>query len=60
MLMRNVGRIRTGDTIEVPRADGSTAAFAVRVIQQVNKKDFPTNKVYGATDNIILYADLAQ
>lgn len=49
-LMKNVARIKVGDTIEVPRADGSTATFEVREIQQVNKKDFPTNKVYGTTD----------
>ncbi|MEV5977195.1 class F sortase [Streptomyces sp. NPDC052114] len=49
-LMRNVAKIKVGGTIEVPRADGSTATFKVREIQQVDKKDFPTNKVYGATD----------
>jgi hypothetical protein len=32
------------------RADGGTAAFRVREIQHVDKKDFPTNKVYGKTD----------
>ncbi|WP_315892843.1 sortase domain-bontaining protein [Streptomyces sp. P9(2023)] len=36
--------------MEVGRADGSTATFEVRAIQQVDKKDFPTNKVYGKTD----------
>ncbi|MCQ4208327.1 class F sortase [Streptomyces longispororuber] len=49
-LLRNIAKVRAGDRIEVPRADGSTAAFEVREIQQVNKKDFPTNKVYAATD----------
>lgn len=49
-LLRNVAKVRIGDPIEVGRADGSTARFAVREIQQVDKKDFPTNKVYGKTD----------
>ncbi|MFD4629440.1 class F sortase [Streptomyces sp. NPDC058284] len=48
-LLKNVAKVKVGDTVQVPRADGSTATFAVREIQQVDKKDFPTNKVYGAT-----------
>ena len=44
------GEVRMGDEIEVPRADGSTATFKVREIQQVDKENFPTHKVYGATD----------
>ncbi|MFI8929571.1 class F sortase [Streptomyces sp. NPDC053474] len=49
-LMRNVARVKVGDAIMVPRADGSTARFRVREIQQVDKEDFPTHKVYGTTD----------
>ncbi|MGW7066578.1 class F sortase [Streptomyces sp. NPDC054855] len=49
-LMRHVGKVRMGDTISVPRADGSTATFKVREMEQVDKKNFPTHKVYGATD----------
>ncbi|MFD5701831.1 class F sortase [Streptomyces lasiicapitis] len=49
-LMRNVAKVKVGDRIMVPRADGSTATFEVREVQQVGKKDFPTHKVYGATD----------
>ncbi|MEV7193327.1 sortase [Streptomyces sp. NPDC093510] len=48
-LMKDVAKAGVGDTVEVPRADGGTATFVVREIQQVDKKDFPTNKVYGAT-----------
>ncbi|MFF1377170.1 class F sortase [Streptomyces sp. NPDC058308] len=48
-LMKNVAKVEVGDTVQVPRADGSTATFKVREIQQVDKKDFPTHKVYGAT-----------
>lgn len=43
--MRHVGKVRMGDTIEAPRADGSTATFKVRDGHR--------------TVNIILYADLA-
>ncbi|MFJ4806720.1 class F sortase [Streptomyces murinus] len=49
-LMKNVAKVKVGDSIEVPRADGSTAMFKVREIQQVNKKNFPTDKVYGKTN----------
>ncbi|MET7356925.1 class F sortase [Streptomyces sp. NPDC005562] len=49
-LMKNVAEVKVGDTVEVPRADGSTATFEVREVQQVDKEDFPTNKVYGTTD----------
>ncbi|MFG3282920.1 class F sortase [Streptomyces sp. NPDC048111] len=49
-LLRNVRNIRVGDMIEVGRADGSTAVFRIRETEQVEKKDFPTHKVYGTTD----------
>ncbi|MFF0743939.1 class F sortase [Streptomyces sp. NPDC004111] len=49
-LLRNVGKMKIGDAIEVGRADGSTARFRIREIQQVDKKEFPTNKVYGKTN----------
>lgn len=49
-LMKNIKNVKVGDEIDVPRADGSTAKFKIREVQQVNKKDFPTNKVYGETN----------
>ncbi|MFI6687060.1 class F sortase [Streptomyces sp. NPDC050485] len=49
-LMHKVKDMKVGDAIEVGRADGSTAVFKIRETQQVDKKDFPTNKVYGTTD----------
>ncbi|MFF1478200.1 class F sortase [Streptomyces sp. NPDC058301] len=49
-LMRDVRKMHVGDVIEVGRADGSTAVFRIRETQQVDKTDFPTNKVYGKTD----------
>ncbi|GAA3492100.1 class F sortase [Streptomyces cremeus] len=48
-LLRDVAKMKINDVIEVGRADGSTAKFRIREIQQVDKKDFPTNKVYGTT-----------
>ncbi|MFP3987946.1 class F sortase [Streptomyces sp. E11-3] len=50
-LMRNIKDVKVGDAIEVDRADGSTARFKIREIEQVAKKDFPTNKVYGKTNS---------
>ncbi|KOG66741.1 peptidase C60 [Streptomyces griseoflavus] len=49
-LMKNVKKMKAGDVIKVGRADGSTATFKIREVQQVDKKDFPTDKVYGDTD----------
>ncbi|MET7273501.1 class F sortase [Streptomyces flaveolus] len=48
-VMRNVARVERGDTITVDRADGSTAVFAVTDLQQVDKKHFPAQRVYGDT-----------
>lgn len=48
-LMKDVKKIKLGDLIEVPREDGRTATFEIREIEDVNKKDFPTDKVYGET-----------
>ncbi|MFK8908825.1 class F sortase [Streptomyces sp. YS-3] len=49
-LMRDVRKMHVGDVIKVGRADRSTAVFTIRETQQVDKTDFPTNKVYGKTD----------
>ncbi|MGW6687661.1 class F sortase [Streptomyces sp. NPDC054961] len=48
-VLKDVSRVRTGDEISVSRADGSTAVFRVRELEQVDKKSFPTAKVYGDT-----------
>ncbi|MEV7416882.1 sortase [Streptomyces sp. NPDC089919] len=48
-LMKNVARLAPGDEIRVPRADGATATFTIREIQDVPKTDFPTSKVYTPT-----------
>ncbi|MFF9977655.1 class F sortase [Streptomyces erythrochromogenes] len=48
-VMRDVSRVRTGEEITVSRADGTTAVFRVRELEQVGKDRFPTAKVYGDT-----------
>lgn len=48
-VLKDVSKVRTGDEITVTRADGSTAVFRVRELEQVDKKTFPTAKVYGDT-----------
>ncbi|MGR4883270.1 sortase domain-bontaining protein [Streptomyces sp. LARHCF249] len=48
-LMKDVKKIKLGDLVEVSREDGKTAKFKIREIEDVNKEDFPTDKVYGDT-----------
>ncbi|CAM5559012.1 hypothetical protein SAVIM338S_04607 [Streptomyces avidinii] len=48
-VLKDVSRVHAGDEISVSRADGSTAVFRVRELEQVDKKAFPTAKVYGDT-----------
>ncbi|GGT57575.1 class F sortase [Streptomyces purpureus] len=48
-VLKNVSRIKPGDEITVGRADGTTAVFRVRELEQVAKKAFPTQKVYRDT-----------
>ncbi|MDJ0955160.1 MAG: class F sortase [Acidimicrobiia bacterium] len=42
--------LRVGDVIEVDRSDGLTALFRVTESILVDKDEFPTDRVYGATD----------
>lgn len=46
--------LRPGDTIDVARADGTTARYAVRRTEQVAKDRFPTFAVFGATSEDVL------
>jgi hypothetical protein len=39
--------LRAGDEVDIVRADGSVAAFAVDGVQKVAKALFPANDVYG-------------
>ncbi|MGW8765734.1 class F sortase [Streptomyces sp. NPDC055815] len=48
-VLKNVSKVRVGDEITVTRADGTTAVFRVRELEQVDKDAFPTAKVYGNT-----------
>ncbi|WP_405529464.1 class F sortase [Streptomyces avidinii] len=48
-VLKDVSRVRTGAEITVSRADGTTAVFRVRELEQVGKKEFPTAKAYGNT-----------
>jgi len=44
-----LGALRTGATITIGRADGSTARFSVDKVARYPKDRFPTNAVYGDT-----------
>lgn len=43
--------LRPGDRIDIRRQDGSTVSYQVRLLRQFSKADFPTDLVYGNTDN---------
>ncbi|WP_101897427.1 class F sortase [Embleya scabrispora] len=42
-----VGNLRPGATVEIRRADQSTAIFTVDAVERFTKTDFPTQRVYG-------------
>ncbi|MQA34591.1 class F sortase [Modestobacter roseus] len=46
-----LGALQPGDEVEVARADGSVAVFAVDRVERHPKDDFPTIEVYGNTDD---------
>ncbi|ROQ96227.1 sortase family protein [Streptomyces sp. 2132.2] len=48
-VLRDVAKIHAGDGITVSRADGGAAVFRVRALEQVDKREFPTARVYGNT-----------
>lgn len=43
-------KLTEGDEVLIGRTDGTTARFTVTRADQVSKKHFPTNEVYGNTD----------
>lgn len=43
----NLGALRRGAAIEVPRADGRTAVFTVHAIEVYDADAFPDSRVYG-------------
>lgn len=46
-----LGQLRRGETITVPRQDGSAAKFVIDKVARYPKDDFPTREVYGNTTN---------
>jgi len=46
-----LGELVPGDEIFVDRADGTTATFVVDTAERYPKDDFPTQRVYGSTDD---------
>ncbi|MFI9081226.1 class F sortase [Streptomyces sioyaensis] len=49
-LLKNAADVKVGSDIKVGRADGTTATFKVRQVQQVAKGKFPTRQVYAQTN----------
>ncbi|SFO75646.1 Sortase family protein [Geodermatophilus dictyosporus] len=47
----DLGALAPGDEVEVSRADGTVAVFAVDRVERHAKDDFPTVAVYGNTDD---------
>ncbi|MCF6743137.1 class F sortase [Blastococcus sp. KM273128] len=47
----DLGALRPGDEVEVARADGTVAVFAVDRVERHPKDDFPTLAVYGNTED---------
>ncbi|OPC78551.1 class F sortase [Embleya scabrispora] len=44
-----LGSLKSGDTVEISRADGSVAKFAIDSVEAFPKDDFPDERVYGKT-----------
>ena len=47
----DLGSLRPGDEVDVTRADGTIAVFAVTDVGQYRKDEFPTDVVYGDLDH---------
>jgi LPXTG-site transpeptidase (sortase) family protein len=50
-VFHDLGRMRPGDEVTVDRADGAAAVFRVTGVEEYPKQHFPTEKVYGDTDD---------
>ncbi len=50
----SLGQLKKGDEIKVAREDGTTAIFEVQNFERYERKDFPTQLVYGQTDQSVL------
>ncbi|CAL9676170.1 hypothetical protein SUDANB95_07858 [Actinosynnema sp. ALI-1.44] len=53
-IFHRLKELAPGDAIDVTRADGTTARFAVVRVDQVPKERFPTDAVYGDTPDPVL------
>ncbi|MDN5751411.1 MAG: class F sortase, partial [Pseudonocardia sp.] len=49
-VFHRLGELERGDEVRVRRADGATAVFAVRRVEQYPKDEFPSQEVYGDVD----------
>lgn len=49
-----LGALKPHDVVQVSRADGSVAEFAVDAVRRYPKTDFPSGLVYGNTDHAAL------
>lgn len=49
-----LGALEPGDTVKIPRADGTVAVFEVGAVRMYPKEDFPTRIVYGPTGRAAL------
>ena len=50
-VFHDLGLMRPGDEVTVDRADGAAAVFRVTRIAEYAKSQFPSEEVYGATDD---------
>lgn len=48
-VFKRLDELNEGDEVSVARADGSTAVFAVYLVERYAKEQFPTERVYGDT-----------
>ncbi|MEU3875729.1 MULTISPECIES: class F sortase [Streptomyces] len=46
----SLGALKKGDTVEIAREDARTAVFTIDAIEVYDKADFPSERVYGATN----------
>ncbi|GEB55313.1 hypothetical protein GCM10017674_53160 [Streptomyces gardneri] len=49
-----LNELEAGDTFEVTRADGTTAAFLIDSVEDFHKDDFPDQRVYGDTPDALV------
>lgn len=47
----HLGQLKQGDRVFIERADGSTATFEVTYLERYLQSEFPTEKVYGKTED---------